>query len=210
MFSHWIRHDSKNFCKECALVYAEQRRANAIAAVLDKGPPQVLFVLENAQGRNPDRPKGQEVLHGPAFFLDRGICFIALARRSEMKDEEVALVHFGLIGWIISATLGHARKKRTEQEVQRRLASHALDLLPLLEEADEVLYYPRHSLDDLKTDSHGFTIWFGETRKRFLYGGGRKVWSEIKDISTAYSEAIRKQTDPVMHCQHVLPLAQKR
>jgi len=196
LFSAWRNLDKHSFCHSCAVKYAEERRHRVLAEVMEGRPPVELFRIPRVRTRNPDRPGSRELLLGLASFTDKGVCFLELGLH--IKADPGWGWAFGLLGAIIADS---AAKERLRGSFQRQEQQGAKEFQRILEEAEDVLFYPRDEIQQLKFKAGLFEIRMGKSRKRFAYEDGRRLFKEFRDVAEAYCDALDRGIDPVLACR---------
>ncbi|HUT61088.1 MAG TPA: hypothetical protein VNA25_24840 [Phycisphaerae bacterium] len=206
LFGKRYRLDRQTFCDTCAVAYFEQRRVRVLQELLGDGPPVEIFTIHKVRTRDPDRPKGREMLLGLACFTDKGVCFIQIGHMRRPGDA-LLILYFLLIGLfvVIIMLIREEQEKRKRQDAYFRgevtILEVAESLSELLQLATQVIFYPRESIRDIRINSGGFALKLHKGRKRFAVDRSGHDFKRYRAVAKAYRQAIRRGGDLLSACK---------
>jgi hypothetical protein len=200
--------DGRRFCRACAPQYYQQRRERELQQVTQGGMPVALFFVPRIRTRSPDRPHSRALHLGVLAFMDKGVCFVQIAR-ADPADHAVGLV-FEIMGQTLGTVLGliwnfiaeaqaKANRVRAQAEAEEWVRTHVRDLGDLLARANRLLFYPRREITGLTLSGGGyFEIKTANGSKGFRVAGDRKERKHFRGLVEAYWQAIRSGGDPAL------------
>ncbi len=198
-FSKWMILEKKSFCTPCANEWFDQRRQRVRSRVTEGGEPERLFSIEGVYTRDPDNPKGRQMLLGQAAFMDKGVCFIETSR-FRRKNSGMGLI-FGLLGAALDSAAAKKQLVKALDDDKRKVEQDAYNFADQMAYANQMVFYPCEDITRLRFDSKGFEVRMGKLRKRFATSGGRKAFKRYEEIARAYRIAVESDTDPVLACK---------